>query len=466
MGSEAFGAFKALMELYGHLSILEFGLFTGLVALFVSDHQREHAAGILRAGRRLYLWPVLWTAVASAALLPFLPRLLGVSEELVGPLRWAFVLVAATGVLIPTQADRAFLEATNHGHRVNLAMLWQNLCFMACSLLLAFAGLGVLAQAWATLLAGGLGAGLVRREAARWVPAAAETESSVEWKRRIRAVQRPQVLNDVAAKLSHNCDQLIIAFLLGPREVTRVFLGQRLFVILQGQLQGLGQSAQASLGALYYGSTGAFVPRVLETSKVIAVAGCAFLVPLCLLNRPFIRLWVGEEHLLAGEALTYVAAANAFLYALFAFWAHLVTILGRPAILTRVSWVQAAVNIAASVTLTYTMGAAGPVAGTLVAFLAVPAWAYPRLLFVHLGIDLRRLATAVLPSAMLAFLLVMAHTVWPVAHEVTSWPLLVVAGGTGASALLGLQYALFFSSEEKALFGGRLRALRERRWRR
>lgn len=462
IGPEAFGTFKAMMELYGHLSLLEFGLFTALMISFISQGpqaRHEERASLLSAGLRLYLWPVLWTLLASAALLPFLPRILGASEL---PVRGPFLLIMATAYFIPTQAHRAYLEATNQGHRVNLAMLGQNLAFMAASLVFAVLGWGFYAQAMATLLSGALGAAMVRGQARRLLPTLGSPDHLDVWRERLRKNQRPQVLNDLASKLSLNCDQLIIAFLLGPLEVTRVFLGQRVLIIVQGQLQALGQAAQASLGVLYHEEHAKFRSRMLETSKFVAVVACAFLTPVCLFNRVFIGLWVGEEYLMAGELLTRVATANAFLFALFAFWGHLLTVLGKPASLTRMAWTQAVLNLGASLLMTRWLGGPGPMVGTLISFLAVPLWVYPRLLQRDLGVGVGELARAVLPPVLLAMGVLVAQALFPVLPMPTGWAGLLLAGAGTAALLTVTQLGLFFNAAERGMFYRRLHGLWER----
>jgi O-antigen/teichoic acid export membrane protein len=239
--------------------------------------------------------------------------------------------------------------------------------------------------------------------------------------------------------------------------VTKVFLGQRVAIIIQGQIQGMGQASYASLGDLYYSDHETFKKRLMEVTKIMASAGAATLVPFCVLNRPFIALWVGEGYQMEDNALTYLSSANAFLYALFGFWSFIFTVLGKPAEITRMIWKQALVNVVASIAFTLLIGGVGPIAGTLASFLLVPLWTYPRLLKEHFGLPARALfATLFWPIAVAVLPLTIYHfSSWRLFP--TTWPAFFASG----VSLFGV-YALFFfivlfDREEKEIFLARVR---------
>ncbi len=386
LGPEAFGTFRVLTELYGHLSLLELGLYSSLLAALIpacASADSGRLGTYLSHGFYSYALSAILTLAAALSLLPLLPRLTsyGNAPELYS----TFLLIAGTSVLIPLQPYRIYLEASNQGHKVNLIAFVQNICFLAAALGFAALGLGLQSQGLALLVSTVIGVVLIVRVAGIRIPWPRHRDPEVMGE--LRRNQRPQVLNDLAYKIGQNCDQIVIAYFLGPIAVTKVFLGQRIVLILQGQLQALGQSSFASLASLYYTDAPLFRRRVLEVTKILAVASVALLVPVCLLNRAFISLWVGEQFQMDSNALTFLASGNAYLFGLFSFWSLVFTVLGKPAALTPLMWKQALVNVTASVLGAKFIGAEGPVAGTLLSFSLISFWSYPRLLSRHLGIE-------------------------------------------------------------------------------
>lgn len=457
LGAANFGTYKVLAELHGHLSLLEFGLYSSLLASLMpllKENRLREQHELLEEGRRQYLWSAVLTALAACALIPLLPWLTSWTSKSVSELYLTFFFMALTAALIPFQPYRIFLEASNQGHRVNLIVFLQNLSFMLVGTVFAFYGYGLLSQGIAILLSSMLGVGLMRYFAGRKI--ALSLRKHDQYSALIRKYQKPQVLNDLANKLCLNCDQLIIAAMLGPVVVTKVFLGQRLTQIIQGQLQSIGQASFASLGALYYSEQEIFRKRFLEVTKLLCIVALATLVPLCVLNRPFISLWIGDAYQMESNALTYLSAANAFLYALFSFWSLVFTVLGKPGELTAMQWRQAIINVIASLAFTYWFGGVGPIAGTLVSFILVPTWTYPQLLARHFNMPLYPLvATVMLPFGVGILLLTALHfspwQLWPM-----SWFELIAWGAVLFGTLSSVLFVMLFNREEKKLFFNRL----------
>lgn len=460
LGARDFGVFKVLMEVHGYFSLLELGLYSSLTACLIpllKDANQNHIDSLLTEGRRLYRRAALWTLLASAGLFPFLPYLTSWGSGPGWELYFTYGLVAFSALLIPFQPHRIYLEASNQGHKVNLIIFFQNMIFIILGVVLATRGFGLPSQGIALLASSCVGVLLLRSLSGIRIGLA--KEKLEHFTTMIRRYQKPQVINDIATKICLNCDQIIIAIFLGPVVVTKVFLGQRMVLILQGQLQSVGQSTYASLGSLYYTDIEVFKKRMMEVTKIISAMGVAALVPICLLNRPFIALWVGPQYQMESNALTYLSAANAFLYGLFSFWAFIFTVLGKSSEITRMIWKQAVVNVAASLISTHYFGGIGPILGTLVSFIIVPLWSYPKLLALHFSLSQRKLSEAILfPLAFGTLPLAIYHispwVLWP-----RSWIELGVFGAGIFSAYSLLLFYLLFNSTERTTFLLRLRFL-------
>lgn len=464
LGAKNFGTFKVLMELYGHLSLLEFGLSAGVVAgllPLVRKGDHEQVQLFLSAVTKRFVLSAILTAIVAALLYPFLVSLTSWGEESPVQLRLTYLLIASTAVLIPLKPYQLFIEANNQGYKVNLIIFFQNLVFIACGVLFAFLGWGLISQGIATVVSGILGAFLMQRFSGFRIQKKKYEDPNLISE--INLTQRSQVLNDIATKICLNCDQLIISFVLGPVTVAKIFLGQRIIVILQGQLQSIGQSAYASLGALYYSDIESFRLRVHEVTKIISVFAVSLLVPVCLFNKPFISLWIGDELQVEGNLLTYLASGNAFLLGLFSFWSLLFTVLGKAHEITTMTWKQAGVNVSASILCTYLIGGAGPILGTLVSLVVIPLWSYPRLLSVHFGLSERDLFKTILAPFLFGVLCLFSYQSLPFKLRPTSWFSLIFYGGLIALGIFIFFFCFFFRAEERRFFLRRWEALWQRR---
>ncbi len=450
LGSDAFGTFRVLSELYGHLSLLELGLYSSLLAALIpacasGDHERQQA--YLSHGFYSYALSAVLTAATALALLPLLPRLTSYGNA--SELYVTFLLIAGTSVLIPLQPYRIYLEASNQGHKVNLIAFGQNVFLLLAALGFAALGLGLRSQGLAVLVSTVFGVVLIVRASGVRIPWPRHRDADIM--RELQRNQRPQVLNDLAYKIGQNCDQIVIAYFLGPTAVTKVFLGQRIVLILQGQLQALGQSSFASLANLYYSDAPLFRLRILEVTKVLAVAAVALLVPVCLLNRAFISLWVGDQFQMESNALTLLASGNAYLFGLFSFWSLVFTVLGKPAALTPLMWRQAFVNVAASIIGAKVLGAEGPVAGTLLSFSLISFWSYPRLLSTHLGIETWAILRTILGPLAFGLITLGVAALLPYELAPKSWVNFLFTGGTFFFIYSSTLFYLMFSREERVI---------------
>jgi O-antigen/teichoic acid export membrane protein len=463
IGANDFGTFKVLAEIYGYMSLLELGLYSSLIACIIplfKAHDSRELNGLLSRGRLLYVQSALWTVLASLALIPFLPKLTSWANESTVELYVTFLLLTLTAILIPFQPYKIYLEASNQGHKVNLIIFFQNVSFLIISIVFALFGWQLKAQAMGMLISSVVGVILIRHYAQIKIPLQFKrTSEDQRFTEAIRKYQKPQVLNDLATKICLNCDQLIIAIFLGPLVVTKVFLGQRVILILQGQLQAIGQSSYASLGKLYYEDVDRFKKRIMEVTKIVAVAGVAVLVPVCVLNQPFIALWVGEGYQMPSNALTYLASSNAFLYGLFSFWSYIFTVLGKPSEITSMIWKQAMVNLVASIIGTKLFGGIGPILGTLISFLLVPMFYYPRLLEKHFGLSGRGVWKTILTPLVIAVIPLFVYQVGPVKINPQTWPTFILTGAVIFFSYVWILLMLLFNREERDLFFNRIKAL-------
>lgn len=435
------------------------GLLASLVTCMVpllKEEKREKLIGLLSEGKRRYLKVSLITILIGLALLPFLKQLTSWPEQSQTDLIITFSFFICTSLLIPSNLYRGYLEASNRGHLVHFINFIQSIFFTFFALIFAYWGWKIKAQGIAILFSGILGAFLLRYFSDIKIKL---LKKNPEFDKQISKIQKPQVLNELAGKLCFNIDQIIIGFFLGPVVVTKVFLGQRVVLIMQQQLLSLGQSSWASLSTLYYHNEkndGVFEKRLMEMTKVLAVFAVAGLVPICILNHAFIELWVGESYLMEDNSLVYLASTNAFFFGLYSFWGLIFTVLGKAEAITKLYWAQAIVNVVASIVGVKLFGGIGPIFGTLVSNLLIPLWYYPILLKRHFRLNEMKLVTAFIWPLMVGIGMQSIYHFGPWKFTHLSWASFI------ASAILIFSFhSLFlffvtFNKEEKELFINRL----------
>jgi O-antigen/teichoic acid export membrane protein len=277
--------------------------------------------------------------------------------------------------------------------------------------------------------------------------------------RRLWRLNWPTLLHSLGGRISLFTDNAVIALLLSPRLVTPFFLTQRLALLVQGQLQGIGNATWAGLAELHArGQRAAFNDRLIELTKLVALFGVAIMLPIAALTGSFVSLWVGSAQF-AGESIALLAAVNGVLLAIFSLWGWVFTGTGRIGALVPLQLIGAAINLACSVAATILVGAPGPLLGTLVMYVGYTGWKLPLLLRSHFGTPLQSLAIAVMGPIALGVPYAIALHVAEQRLSMDSWLALGTAAGASALAFLIIAWAAVLSGTERARWRERAAAV-------
>jgi O-antigen/teichoic acid export membrane protein len=458
LGDARFGACRVVLEYYGYLSLLELGLggaLAPLLARAVGTGDRAGLRGALAAGVRVYCGVALATAAVVLVLAPGITWLVPVSPADAADLRRGWLVGLFSFLLLLLSPFRALAEASQRGYFVNLLMTAQAVIMAAASVALARAGWGITGQVVALVLGnatvmlalawdgarrypGVLGAGLLTRPDPR------------VW-RDLWSLSPPTLLLNLCARVGLLTDYIIVGKVLrGTGPVTTLFLTQRLAVVAQNQLQGVGNAAWAGLAELHArGQRETFLRRLVELTGLLAVLGVAALGPIVAYNRRFFELWVPREAY-GGDAVILVASANTLLLALFTLWTWCFIGTGQVRRVVPLAAAMAAINLAASVSLTWWLGLIGPLLGTLVSFVAVYLWGLPLLLRRTFGAPVRELAAALARPLACGVPYVLALR-W-LAHVHTppwGWAGLIAEMGAAALAFLALAWRVLLSPTDR-----------------
>lgn len=403
LGEERFGAFRAASDWFGYLSLLEFGLGGALLALLAQAVGRGDARATeatLATGIRWYVRIVLVMIAAGLALASMITWLVPVSPEHTGDLRRG-VLIAVLGLtLLPfSAAFKSLAEATQRSYWINVLLLVQSLTITGTALVLAWAGWGITGQ-FLAVLAGALlfNLPLIWTGLRRYpgiLRSALRNPPDPDAQRGLRALNMPTLVYYMSGRFSFETDNIIVAFILGPVAVVPLVMTQKLIVMAQGQLTNVGNASWAALAELHFqGQHEQFNRRLIDLTSLVAIFGVAGLVPVTVYNRYFVAQWVGPQYY-AGDWVTIIVTVNALLRAVVALWGWCFGGTARTPLLIKASIAETVINVSVSVVLTYHLGLAGPLIGTLAGLVCVSVWYLPRLLQSVFGTSVGELASAV-----------------------------------------------------------------------
>jgi O-antigen/teichoic acid export membrane protein len=465
LGEERFGAFRAASDWAGYLGLLELGLGNALLPLLARALGRSDEDGLratLAAGIRAYAWLALAMLAGGVGLALAIPRLVPVSSASAGDLRQGFCIGLLVILLAPLSPFRLLAEAGQRAYVVNGLLIAQSLLITGLALLLAWWGWGITGQYVAAVTGAALFSSLIAvicigemRDGLNLLRSADKPDPALRGE--LWRLHWPTLVHNLCGRVSLLTDNIIIAALLGPVAVVPYFLTQRLALLVQGQLQGIGNASWAGLADLHVRRQGdAARQRLIDLTSLVAILGVGSLVPILAYNRHFLRLWV-PQGAFGGDLLTLLAVVNGFLQALFSLWGWLFCGTGQVARMVPMLLIGTALNLAVSLLGTWLFGLPGPLVGTLVAFLGVYAWLLPLLLRKVFGISLRQLFQALARPLLLG--LPYAGCVWWLAgaEAPRGWIALACEMTAAGTIYLVLAWWVVLGRSERAFWRDRVR---------
>lgn len=470
LGAERFGAYRVTFDWFGYLSFLELGLGGALLPLLaqaLGRDQQDKVKDLLAASIRAYMGITGAMLLAGLLLVAFINRLIVVSPQNVRDLRLGCLLGLASLLWLPLAAPfRALTDARQRSYWITVLLTMQSLLATSVGLFLAWRNWGITGQFIAFLIAGSafnmalIWAGLRRYPGVliRAVTQKYDKSASGElWKLNV-----PTYVVNMCGRVSLLTDNIVVAAILGPVAVVPLILTQRLAVMAQGQLQGVGNASWAGLAELYArGEKDTFQRRVIELTGLTCVLAIACLVPIAAFNRPFVALWVGENRY-GGQWMTLFAGMNAFLLSLLSLWGWVFTGTGEVRRVVRPVVIQTLFNFVASVLLTKPLGAVGPLVGTFIGFMSVTAWVFPLHLRRTFGFSVRKLFAAVVKPVALGVPYVVGLWLFERLHAPDNW--FELGGEMLVSALLylALAWLLVLTPDDREMWRARIGLLRSK----
>jgi O-antigen/teichoic acid export membrane protein len=469
LGDERYGAVRTLSDWFGHLTLLELGLAGALSPVLAKALARGEDAPLrqaMAAGVRAFCRVATLAVAAGGAIALLAPSLVPVSSALTRDLVQAALVALAGQLFYPLLPFRALAEAAQRGYVVHAANFAQMVLATGLALILAHGGYGITGQ-FAALLAGQLlfaawvlASGLRRHPDlihARWRHAKGSAANAELWRLNV-----PTLLTQLAGRAGLLTDNIVVALILGPAAVPPLFLTQRLIQVACQQIQGVGNASWAALAELHaLGRHDVFNARVLDLTRLVSGLTVAAIAPIAAYNHHFVTRWVGAPSF-AGDAVTILAAVNAWLLALLSLWGWCFGGTGLIGRLVPVSLISAGLNVAASVVATHAVGLAGPLWGTCIGLATTSLWVVPLELHRTFGTSVGALARAALVP--LGVGLLPALGLWFLArtHQPPGWPALGAEMGGAALLLVAAWWRFALRADEREALRERFRAATRR----
>ncbi|MEH1820669.1 MAG: lipopolysaccharide biosynthesis protein [Nostoc sp.] len=466
LNDERYGAFRAASDWGNYLHLLELGISGSLLPLLakaVSCGDRQQVRLTLATGISAYLRIMGIMGLLGVVLGCFITHLVPVKGVLVGELQKGYWLGLMSIFLLPLTPFRFLADASQRSYFANAFLGFQNLLITGVALLLARAGFGIPGQ-YLAIFWGNISFQLLMCwEGLRRYPdvfiAVGDRKSQFPIEKQLWQLNWPTLVLNLSGQFSLFTDNIIISYTLGPASIVPFFITQRLAMLAQTQIQGIGNATWAALADLHAkGEREKFNARLTELTQLVTVMGLAFMVAIAAYNSYFIQLWVGQDRF-SGIGITLLATSNGFLLGLLSLWGWCFSGTGNVAKVILPTTLSALINVVISIVCTYLFGMIGPLLGTFVAFVTVSLWWFPLLLRSVFGTSLRQLFLAV--ARPLAVAIPYGLAVWWIArtHTPLGWFGLGAEIGLTELIYIVMVWLLVFNTSERCQWNTRLRIL-------
>lgn len=460
LGEEQFAIFRILLDWFGHLSLLEFGLY-GAMLSFISKmmtEKKEKLGAVLQMIFVKYSYVLMWQIGCLVVFSLFFGRLIPVSSQYQGSTWWAFVIMSVCSLFVYTQIFRGYLDAIQKGYIVSYILIAQNIMYLALAVCFVYMSYGVVGQVVAYALSLLFAALLYLYICRCVITQFFSKEMLVQEDLNIFIKQRKNnFFNELCGRISFLSDNIIITLILGPKSVTAFFLTQRLAQLLQQQLQNVSNSAWPALGELYYkNQRDVLSARIVQLTELTAAFAGISMGALIFMNKSFMYLWTGAETF-SGNTTTYLACLNGGLFAITSLWGWCIAAINRSDKAAPVFFVQALINVIGSFVLTYVLGVNGPLYGTLLGVGVIAIWWLGKIIAETFNIRyylLMRLWIVPFIVPVVFAMAVHGFMNFPLAN---SWALFFIWYMAFSGAFLVVVYFLLVSKQTRLLFNEKIR---------
>jgi len=471
LGPTRYGAFRVSQEYLGYLALLEFGLggvlMVGFARAFAARDPVE-TRRLFRYGARAYLRLGVLSAIGIVAFVAAAPWLVRIPEAardgVIDELRIGVLVGLISLLWVPLTPLRYLAEAEQRGYMVQIALILQAITTAGLAVLSAVTGGGLVGQFAAVVTGNAALIGFLVWDALRRHQDARPDGGTVAGPSAPPRDRWRMFVFALCSQMTTYSDTIIVSLVLGVDSVVPFTLTQRLLLLADGQILGIGAVTWAALAELHHrGEADRMNQRLVTLTRATAVLGFGILLPVAAATRAFIHLWVGPVGY-GGAGLTAATFGWTCLHGLIALWAWPLMATGHVRRVLPVMLLGTLVSVTVSVLTTYWFGVMGPALGSLANYTLVAVWWLPFLLRRTFGTSVRALAGAAAGPAALAvpyaaglFLLSVGFPVDELAVPVWArWVVLLGVMGVAAAVYCALAWFLVLPREDRAEFRARV----------
>ena len=298
---------------------------------------------------------------------------------------------------MPLAPFRALADVSQRGYLSATLLTYQSIISVLLSVGLAMRGFGLPGQFLAPVVASLPYYVVLVWDGLRRHPEVINGQIVVDHKEHVRSLWTmswPNLVNNLAGKLSLYSDPQILAIILGPAAVTPFVLSQKAISLLGSQVGAIGNASWAGLIDLHYkGMHERFADRLIQLTRFTTLAGGTLLTPVAAWNHEIIGLWVGADSY-AGALVTWLSAANTWILGVLTLWGWPLLAGGFVRAVIPCQVLYTAVNIGISICATAIWGILGPMLGTTVSLVCISLWWTPLLVSQNFSVSFTQLIWA------------------------------------------------------------------------
>ena len=374
LGSENYGTYRMLYDLFGYFSLLELGIYESLLGILSKDLKRTHpeqaTIETLFVGLNFYIKVLPFKILAGILVFMVIPIINKDLPQIIVNCYYATIVGTFHSLFCIFFPFKALVESRQKKYIYYLFVFFQGLTITLISVLFAYFGWGIAGQFLALVLGSvPLNIYLVF-ESMRICPRLKSFSLRTNIKSRKYSLIKKQnyliLVSNICSKFSYFSDSLILGIFLGPTQVSILHFSQRLVYLAQPFLNGIGQASWGSLIDLHFkGDQSGFEEQLVTLTRFTSILGSILLIPICLSSQVFVNIWVGPQFF-GGILIPAIASINLIFISQMSLWSWCFTGKGKTTYLLPQYILATSVNFTSSIIFSYYFKfSSGPLLGTL-----------------------------------------------------------------------------------------------------
>jgi len=467
LGDDIFAQNRLLLDLFSYVGIFELGLVGAIYPLIINSLNNRDGDfdlyQVISYSFRIFLKQSFLLLVVSAVMFLFLNFFFNLSGPHLFPIQMSWGIYSLILILFPINVLRIYFDSIQKISLINILLIVQLIVVQSLCAFLAWKGFGLIGQISANVVGIFILNILIIVFFLRSFDLTKLRKQSLlkfeDFKKRVWELNWNSFAQSTSGKICLYTDNVLVGLFWGVSAVTPFFLCQKIVSIIQQQLLSIGSSSWASLIDIWNsGDRSRFEEKIFESNKFIMIASISFLVPVLVLNKLFIQVWIGLQYF--SFEVTLFAIFVAIFQSLISFWGWLLTGSGKLKSMTKPTLIYSGLNLCLSVLFSYYYKF-GPLLGTVVALVFYYNWSLGAIICNEFRLQKLKFFMAVLQPILLGFIsyFVLNYGLSFFSFEAT-WVNLVVLSGISFVFMIMISVIILLNSRERKIWLRRFRLIK------